>query len=209
MIHAEKASFPVTRMTELLDVSTSGYYAWAERQRAEPGPLAALAEQITGFHKASDGVNGAPRILADLREAGQVVSRKAVAKIMAEQGIQGISPRPWTPATTIADDRPHSIPDLVKRRFDTGELNRVWPPTSRNNRLNPSVHPSPAGIPERGNVGNSSSSRCGRGRHDRPYRPPPPPTAFSQPARIPNPLGPSAGLRNLESTTAPAARPCR
>ncbi len=130
MIHAEKATFPVTRMCELLDVSTSGYYAWVERQQAEPGPRAArraaLAEQITAFHEASDGVNGSPRILADLREVGEVVSRKTVAKIMREQGIQGISPRPWTPATTIADDSPHSIPDLVQRQFDTGQLNQVW-----------------------------------------------------------------------------------
>jgi transposase InsO family protein len=130
VIHAEKATFPVTRMAELLDVSTSGYYAWVERQHAEPGPRAArraaLAVQIKDFHEASDGVNGSPRILADLREAGEVVSRKTVAKIMAEQGIQGISPRPWTPATTIAGELPHSIPDLVQRQFDTGQLNRVW-----------------------------------------------------------------------------------
>nr|MCU0296262.1 IS3 family transposase [Candidatus Nanopelagicales bacterium] len=130
MIHAEKANYPVTRMAELLDVSRAGYYAWVERQQAGPGPRAArragLAEQITALHKASDGVNGSPRILADLREAGEVVSRKTVAKIMAEQGIRGISPRPWTPATTIADERPHAIPDLVNRQFDTGVLNRVW-----------------------------------------------------------------------------------
>jgi len=130
VIHAERATFPVTRMTELLDVSRSGYYAWVERQQAEPGPRAArraeLAVQIADFHEASDGVNGSPRILADLRDAGEVVSRKTVAKIMAEQGIQGISPRPWTPATTITDDSPHTLPDLVQRQFDTGQLNRVW-----------------------------------------------------------------------------------
>jgi len=130
VIHAEKANFPVTRMADLLAVSRSGYYAWAERLDAQPGPLAlrraGLAVQIKEFHDKSDGVNGSPRILADLREAGEVVSRKTVAKIMREQGIRGISPRPWTPATTIADETPHSIPDLVQRKFDTGELNRVW-----------------------------------------------------------------------------------
>ena len=130
MIHAEKATYPVTRMAELLEVSRSGYYAWAQRLDAEPGPRAVrragLAVQIKDFHEASNGVNGSPRIHADLRDAGEQVSRKTVAKIMREQGIRGISPRPWTPATTIADEKPHSIPDLVKRKFDTGILNRVW-----------------------------------------------------------------------------------
>lgn len=36
------------------------------------------------------------------------------------------SSRPWRPVTTIADAKPHTIPDLVGRRFDRGELNTVW-----------------------------------------------------------------------------------
>lgn len=83
----------VERMAELLGVSRSGYYAWVARQDAEPGPRQARREEllikINGFHQASDGVNGAPRILADLREDGEVVSRKTVAKIMRDNGIAG------------------------------------------------------------------------------------------------------------------------
>jgi putative transposase len=131
VIHAEKANHDVSRMVELLQVSRSGYYAWADRQaRVELGPRAArradLSVKIKVAHDASDGVNGAPRILADLREAGEVVSRKTVAKLMRENDIRGISPRPWQPVTTITDASPHAIPDLVQRRFDRGVLNAVW-----------------------------------------------------------------------------------
>ncbi len=45
---------------------------------------------------------------------------------MRETEIRGISPRPWRPVTTIADQTPHAIPDLVERRFDRGALNVVW-----------------------------------------------------------------------------------
>nr|WP_157073296.1 IS3 family transposase [Kribbia dieselivorans] len=130
VIEVEKATYTVSRMAHLLGVSRSGYYAWAARQGAEPGPRAArradLTVKIKVAHDASDGVNGAPRILADLREAGEVVSRKTVAKLMQENEIRGISPRPWRPVTTLPDPNPHSIPDLVARRFDRGELNAVW-----------------------------------------------------------------------------------
>ena len=130
MIDAQKATYDITWMVDLLGVSRSGYYAWAARRDAEPGPRqsrrADLSVKIKVAHDASDGVNGAPRILADLREAGEVVSRKTVAKLMRQNDIRGISPRPWRPVTTISDARVHAIDDLVERRFDRGTLNAVW-----------------------------------------------------------------------------------
>lgn len=130
MIDAEKANHSIVRMAELLGVSRSGFYAWSARKDAPPGPRAVRAAELTvkirNFHTASDQVNGAPRILADLRADGETVSQKTVAKLMQANGIRGISPRPWQPVTTICDERPHHIPDLVGRRFDQGALNVVW-----------------------------------------------------------------------------------
>lgn len=132
MIDAEKATTRMTvgRMAALLGVSRSGFYAWAARKDAAPGPRQSRREdllvKIKVAHDASDGVNGAPRITVDLRETGEVVSVKTVAKLMRANEIRGISPRPWRPVTTIADVNPHTIPDLVERRFDRGVLNVVW-----------------------------------------------------------------------------------
>jgi transposase InsO family protein len=130
LIDAQKATFPIARMAELLRVSRSGYYAWAQRRAAGPGMREVrrleLVGKIEAAHEASDGVNGAPRITADLRDAGEVISVKTTAKLMRRSGIRGISPRPWRPVTTIVDPNPHVIPDLVGRRFDQGVLNTVW-----------------------------------------------------------------------------------
>ena len=130
LMDAEKASHPVARMAQLLAVSRSGYYAWSKREQAGPSPAQQRRHQLTTkiitVHDASDQVYGSPRILADLREAGEQVSRKTVAKLMRSKGIVGISPRGWTPTTTVPDLGAASIPDLVERHFDQGLLNQVW-----------------------------------------------------------------------------------
>jgi transposase InsO family protein len=130
VIEAEKATHAVSRMCALLEVSRSGFYKWRKSRDDGPSPSqqrrAELDAQVAQFHQASDGVYGAPRLLADLRDAGVRVSRKTVAASLRRQGLAGISPRRFAPATTVVDlDAP--VPkDLVKRRFDTGELDRVW-----------------------------------------------------------------------------------
>ena len=130
MIEAEKAIYTVKRMCELLEVSRSGYYKWRKSRDGGPTPSSSGAPSWTPrsptFHAASDGVYGAPRILADLRADGERVSRKTVAASLRRQGLAGISPRRFAPATTVIDLDAAVPKDLVKRRFDTGILDRVW-----------------------------------------------------------------------------------
>jgi putative transposase len=102
VIESEKANQTVmteTRMCRLLGVDTRRLYEWRARQAAGPSPrgqrAAELTVRICGFHAASNGTYGAPRIHADLQKAGVVVSRKTVAKLMQIGGITGISPRTW------------------------------------------------------------------------------------------------------------------
>jgi putative transposase len=130
VIEAEKATYTVKRMCDLLEVSRSGFYKWRVRRDRGPTPLqrrrTALDTKVAASHAGSDGVYGAPRVLADLRADGTRVSRKTVAVSLRRQRLAGICPRRFAPATTVVDlDAP--IPkDLVGRRFDTGELDRVW-----------------------------------------------------------------------------------
>ncbi|WP_162563842.1 IS3 family transposase, partial [Mycolicibacterium mucogenicum] len=117
-------------MTGLLEVSRSGFYKWRTARAAGPTPAQqrreAIDVKVKGFHDASDQVYGAPRILADLREDGEVISRKTVAASMRRQRLAGISPRKFTPVTTVVDLDAHRPNDLVNRRFDRGELDKVW-----------------------------------------------------------------------------------
>lgn len=80
MIEAEKATYTVKRMCELLEVSRSGYYKWRKSRDRGPTPAqqrrAELDAKVAMFHAASDGVYGAPRIQADLRDDAETVSCK-------------------------------------------------------------------------------------------------------------------------------------
>jgi len=125
-MHAEKSNHAVSRMARLLEVSRSGFYAWSKRL---PSKRAIRAEQIEAtiawFHGESDEVSGAPRILADLREDGEVISRKTVAKAMRRLGLRGICPRRWR-STTVREGGDTYPPDLPERQWDSGVLNAVW-----------------------------------------------------------------------------------
>lgn len=127
---AQKANFHVTRMSRLLKVSRSGFYAWATRRAAEPGPQRRKRDEIDvkvrKVFAESDDVYGAPRVHAQLAREGTKVDVKTVAKSMLRQGLEGISPKKFTPVTTIAGVDTYKIPDKVKRGWDQGELNRVW-----------------------------------------------------------------------------------
>jgi putative transposase len=127
----KRARFSVRRMARLLGVSTSGYYAHVSRAAARvmtphQQRRADLEVKITQAHQDSNGTYGSPRITAELRDQGEVVTAKTVAKIMASIGIEGISPRTFKVKTTVVDPTASFPPDLVEREFDQGRLDAVW-----------------------------------------------------------------------------------
>jgi putative transposase len=89
-VEAEKALFPVTSLCRLLKVSRSGYYAWARRPpSARAVADQVLATQIETIFTTNRRVYGAPRIHAELTEAGVHVGRKRVARLMRRADIVG------------------------------------------------------------------------------------------------------------------------
>ena len=126
-----RTRFSVLRMARLLGVSTSGYYAHIKRVAAtvltpRQQRRADLEVKITQAHQDSHGTYGSPRITAELRDQGEVVTAKTVATIMASIGLEGISPRTFKVKTTVVDPTASFPPDLVGRGFDQGRLDAVW-----------------------------------------------------------------------------------
>ncbi len=113
-------------MCRLLEVSTSGYYAWLKR----PASLrsredAILSDKIRWFHLRSRGTYGVPRIHLDLREDGVQVGRKRVARLMQAASLQGVSRRKYT-RTTVRRPGARPAPDLVNRDFVADRPDQLW-----------------------------------------------------------------------------------
>ena len=114
-------------MCRTLKVSASGYYDWKDRPvSARAVANAALLERIQAIHQTSDATYGRPRILVELREAGDRVGHNRVARLMRQAGIRGISRRRGYVVTTERDARQRPAPDLVKREFVATGANQLW-----------------------------------------------------------------------------------
>jgi putative transposase len=125
-VEREKATLPVRTMCRMLGVSPSGYYAWSGRPpSARAVADAALTGAIRRAHARGRGTYGAPRVHAELHGNGIHVGRKRVARLMAADGLAGISRR-RSVRTTVRDRDAVPAPDLVDRDFSAPGPDRLW-----------------------------------------------------------------------------------
>jgi putative transposase len=122
-----KGEHPVRLLCELLAVSRSGYYRGQDRQPTKRRrDDARLAAQIAAAHARSRKNYGAPRIVAELREAGSSISKRRCARLMKARGLQGRKKHRRRPRTT---DSRHLHPPaenlLTKTQAPTGP-NQAW-----------------------------------------------------------------------------------
>jgi putative transposase len=118
--------FSIRAMCRVLEVSTSGYYAWRRRMvSARKREDQRLQQRIRTIHRESRQTYGTPRIHAELKAEGVAVSRKRVARLMREAALQGVSRRKRI-VTTQRDRSARPAPDLVDRKFVADRPNALW-----------------------------------------------------------------------------------
>ncbi len=121
-----QAEFPIVTMCRVLGVSTSGYYAWLSRSPSKRALEDAwLLERIKAIHKRSKGTYGVPRIHAELQDQEIKVSRKRIARLMSEAGLEGVTRRRWV-RTTDRNEKARPAPDLVDRAFVAKGPDQLW-----------------------------------------------------------------------------------
>jgi len=127
LIEEEKSHHPVSRLARVLGVTAAGYHAWKKRPASKRVVEdERLKKLIRESHQAAHGIYGAPRVHADLVMGhGEHVSRKRVARLMRELGLEGVSRRGKRRAKCAAAEIP-AAPDLVRRNFTAASLNELW-----------------------------------------------------------------------------------
>jgi len=118
--------FHLNRMSKVLEVSRSGYYAWLKRpfsKRKKNNTY--LSERIRSIYEQRKRVYGCLRITAELKKEGFNCSKNRVARLMRKQGITARSKKRFKVTTNSKHHLPVSS-NLVEMQFNPREKNSLW-----------------------------------------------------------------------------------
>jgi len=125
-IDGHRTQWSVEEMCRVLEVSSSGYYAW--KQRPESGRTTEtrrLEAAIRIAYQASKGRSGSPKITQTLRQQGWKVGENRVAKRMRQMGLRSIIRRKFRATTNSKHPFPVA-PNRLRRNFTVSRPHAVW-----------------------------------------------------------------------------------
>ena len=112
-------------MCRILGVARSGFYAWIHRPLSNRAiEDERLLKQIRESHTASGQVYGSPRVFLDLREVGENVGLKRVARIMREHRIQAV--RGYKKPRNVVSITSSIAPNRLQRQFSVDRPDYAW-----------------------------------------------------------------------------------
>jgi transposase InsO family protein len=120
--------YGVKRLCTIVGIARSSYYYWratAADRAARQAADARLAARIRLVHRESDGTYGVPRITAELREDGELINHKRIARVMRSINLAGVRLR-RRHRTTLADPAASKAADLIGRDFTAAAVNTKY-----------------------------------------------------------------------------------
>lgn len=125
-ILAEKVNYPVRMLCRVLQVTSSGFYAWCHRgpSRRRREDLK-LSLRVAEIFKRSRGTYGSPRVTAELRAEQIRAGHNRVARLMSEAGLAGTPMRRFRRTTDSNHSQPIA-PNTLDRQFCATAANQVW-----------------------------------------------------------------------------------
>lgn len=118
--------FPITKMSQVFQVSRSGYYSWLARSPSKRSlETGRLRIAIRRVWEASKNRYGSPRIYWQLKTEGWMASRQRIARLMRKMGIASQIRKKWV-KTTQSNHRWPVAANLLSRNFAPDRLCQVW-----------------------------------------------------------------------------------
>lgn len=118
--------FPIKKMAPVLKISRSRYYKWLKNpvssRSVDDDMYKILIEQIFDNMKKR---YGSPRIHSELRSMGYRLSKKRVARLMKEKGLEARPKRHFKTTTNSHHDNAVA-PNLLMQDFTSSGPNKVW-----------------------------------------------------------------------------------
>ena len=125
-IKDNSSGFSVERMTAVLNVSRSGYYAWLSRPRSRRAEEnIRLDVEIKSVYEHSQRRYGSVKITRELLKHGKKYGRNRVANRMRKMGIASKIRKKFK-ATTHSKHNYPVAPNLLNRNFTASAANEVW-----------------------------------------------------------------------------------
>ena len=125
-IDAEKAHYPITRLCLNLAVSRAGFYAWCGRPPSARAVEDHRLEVLVGeAFERSRKTYGSPRVHAELAAQEVFVSKKRVARLMRQKGLQARVRKRYKCTTMSEHDQPIA-PNLLDRKFEAERPDQRW-----------------------------------------------------------------------------------
>lgn len=121
-----RLQYPIPLMSRVLDVSTSGYYAWLKRPPSKRAKEDARLElEIMAAHKRTRQTYGPERLQHDLAEHGVQAGVCRIKLIRRKLGIRCKQVKKFK----VTTDSKHSLPvakNIIQQRFDVAGPNQVY-----------------------------------------------------------------------------------
>ena len=137
-IERHRNVWPINAQCRVLDVSVSGYGQYRARQRRaaviEAAPVEAATSRLSdmallihirALFTEMKGAYGWPRIWRELAARGVRAGKERVRKLMQANGLRARGKKKFRMTTDSGHGLPVS-PNLLERRFDVSDPNRVW-----------------------------------------------------------------------------------
>jgi putative transposase len=120
--------WPIAVLCEVLDVSRSGFYAYAQQQAAPQidRDELALRARVKAIHVETRQSYGSRRMAKQLQAEGFAVGRAKARRLMQEAGLTVRRRTRRGPVTTDSQHRYPIAPNLLARQFEVEQPNQVW-----------------------------------------------------------------------------------